>query len=159
MPFFNLLASDMFGNLEWRMIFILVITSTNFGVDDDVCIQTNLHTMWWTLTSSRIGSWHQTTFTIWMRLVYFIMSNQIRNYARKSLWVQDSGRTVSLLLLLYILHAQHVDTGEYLHISTPKMLWKVVANKLSVMVCKPNGMDDVICIWELDGEPKCTFQI
>ena len=25
--------------------------------------------------------------------------------------------------------------------------------------CKPNGMDDIICIWELDDEPQCTFQI
>jgi hypothetical protein len=39
------------------------------------------------------------------------------------------------------------------------MLWKVVANKLCVVVCKPNGMNDISCTWQLDVEPQCTFQI
>jgi hypothetical protein len=39
------------------------------------------------------------------------------------------------------------------------MLWKVVANKLCVLVSKPNVMDDIKCIWELDDEPYCAFQI
>ena len=43
--------------------------------------------------------------------------------------------------------------------STPKMLWKVLANKLCVVVCKPIGMDDIRCIIEVDDEPQCTFQI
>ena len=56
------------------------------------------------------------------------------------------------------MHPQ-VETYDYSKISTAKMLWKVVANKLCVLVSKPNGMDDIICIWELDDEPRCTFQI
>ena len=31
------------------------------------------------------------------------------------------------------------------------MLWEVVSNKSFVVVCKPNGIDDLICIWELDA--------
>ena len=56
------------------------------------------------------------------------------------------------------MHLQ-VETYDYLQISTPKMLGKVVANILCVVVCKPNGMDDIRCIKELDDEPQCTFQI
>ena len=32
------------------------------------------------------------------------------------------------------------------------MLWKVVSNKLCVVACKQNGLDDIKCIWELDDE-------
>ena len=39
------------------------------------------------------------------------------------------------------------------------VLWKVVANKLYIVVCEPNGPYDIKCIWELDDEPQCTFQI
>ena len=52
-----------------------------------------------------------------------------------------------------------VETCVYSQISTPKDFWKVVLNKLCVVVCKPNGMDDMRCIWKLDDEPQCTFQI
>ena len=48
---------------------------------------------------------------------------------------------------------------DYLQISIPKMLWKVVANKLCVVVCKPNGVDDIICICQLDDEPQYTIRI
>jgi hypothetical protein len=51
------------------------------------------------------------------------------------------------------------ETCDYLHNFAHKMLWKVVPNEACVVVCKPNGMDDIICIWELDDEPQCTFQI
>ena len=33
------------------------------------------------------------------------------------------------------------------------MIWKVVANKLCVLYCKPNAMYDNKCIWELNDEP------
>ena len=39
------------------------------------------------------------------------------------------------------------------------MLWKVATNKICVVVCKPNGLDDIKCIRELDDEPQYTFQI
>ena len=52
-----------------------------------------------------------------------------------------------------------VETCDYLHIPMPKMLWKVVANKLCAVVCISNGMDDNMCIWESDDEPQCKFQI
>ena len=39
------------------------------------------------------------------------------------------------------------------------MLRKVVANELCVVVRKPNGLDDIMYIWQLDDEPQCTFQI
>ena len=39
------------------------------------------------------------------------------------------------------------------------MLWKVVVIILCVVVRKLNGMDDIICICELDDEPQYTFQI
>ena len=51
-----------------------------------------------------------------------------------------------------------VETDDYLQVPTPKMLWKVVANILFVAICKTNGLDDIICIWELDNEPQRTFQ-
>ena len=58
-------------------------------------------------------------------------------------------------------HEMHwqVETYDALHISTPTMLWKVIANKSCVVVCKSNGQDDIMFIWELDDEPQCTFQI
>ena len=28
-----------------------------------------------------------------------------------------------------------------------------------VVVCKPSGLDDIRCVWELDDEPQCTLQI
>jgi hypothetical protein len=37
------------------------------------------------------------------------------------------------------------------------MHWKVVANRLCVVVHKPNGMDDIICIWELDDGLNMHF--
>ena len=38
------------------------------------------------------------------------------------------------------------------------VLWKVVANKLYVVICKPNGPYDIKCIWELDDhEPHYIF--
>ena len=52
-----------------------------------------------------------------------------------------------------------VETYDYLQISTLKMLWKVVVIILCVVVRKLNGMDDIICICELDDEPQYTFQI
>ena len=39
------------------------------------------------------------------------------------------------------------------------MLYKVVASKFCVVVWKPNGLDDIIYIGELDDEPQCKFQI
>ena len=36
---------------------------------------------------------------------------------------------------------------------------KDACNKLCVVVCKPNGLDDIKCIRELNDEPQCTFQI
>jgi hypothetical protein len=39
------------------------------------------------------------------------------------------------------------------------MLWKVVANKLCVVVCKPIGVDDIKYIWQLDDEHQYTIQI
>lgn len=33
------------------------------------------------------------------------------------------------------------------------------ANKLCVVVCKHNNLDDFICIWELDDVHECTCQI
>ena len=39
------------------------------------------------------------------------------------------------------------------------MLWKVVANKLCVVVYKPNGVDDIICICQLDDEHQCKIRI
>ena len=41
----------------------------------------------------------------------------------------------------------------------PIMLWKVVANILCVMLCRPNNLDDIEHIWELDDEPQCTLQL
>jgi hypothetical protein len=38
------------------------------------------------------------------------------------------------------------------------MLWKVGANILCVVICKPNGMDDNICIWELDDGLNVHFK-
>ena len=49
-------------------------------------------------------------------------------------------------------------TCTYLQISMPKMLWEVIANKLCVVIRKPNGMEDIMCIWDLDDEPWCTFE-
>ena len=46
-----------------------------------------------------------------------------------------------------------IETCDYLRISMPKMLRKVVAKKLHMVVCNPNGMDDIKCIWKLDDEP------
>ena len=54
---------------------------------------------------------------------------------------------------------EQVETYDYLQISTRKMLWKVVANKLCVLIRKSLVLDNIICIWELDDEPWCTFQI
>ena len=51
-----------------------------------------------------------------------------------------------------------VEIFDYLQISTPKMLWEVVVNKLCVVVCKANNMDDIICIWELDDDPQCKLK-
>ena len=52
-----------------------------------------------------------------------------------------------------------IETCDDLQISTPKMFWKEVANKLCVVVCKLNSWEDIECNWELDDEPQCTFQI
>ena len=38
------------------------------------------------------------------------------------------------------------------------MLWKLIANRLCVVVRKPNGMDDIICIWELDDDLNVHFK-
>lgn len=45
-------------------------------------------------------------------------------------------------------HGMHwqVETCEFLQVSTPNMLQKVVANKLCVVDCKPSGLDAIICI-------------
>jgi hypothetical protein len=51
---------------------------------------------------------------------------------------------------------EHVSIYKSLH---ARCFEKVVANKLCVMVWNPNGMDDIICISELNDEPQCTFQI
>ena len=39
-----------------------------------------------------------------------------------------------------------------------KCFGKVVASKFCVVVCNPNGMDDIICISKLNDEPQCTFK-
>jgi hypothetical protein len=36
-----------------------------------------------------------------------------------------------------------VKRYDFLQTSISKMLWKVVANKLCVVVCKPIGVDDI----------------
>ena len=79
--------------------------------------------------------------------------------AKKSLWVQGIvGLFHSYFCCKHNMHWQ-VETCDYLQISMSKILWKVVANKLGVVVCKSNDLDGIICIWELDDEPQCTFQI
>jgi hypothetical protein len=52
-----------------------------------------------------------------------------------------------------------VETCDYLHIPMPGILGKVVANKLCAVVCKSNGIDYNMCIWESDDEPQCKFQM
>ena len=52
-----------------------------------------------------------------------------------------------------------VKTCDYLQMSIPMMFWKMVAKKTCMVVCKPNGLDDIKCTWKLDDEPQCTFQI
>ena len=62
---------------------------------------------------------------------------------RKLLWAQNlEGSSHSCSCYKHDKHCQ-VETYDYLQIFAPKMLWKVVANKIRVMVCKPNGMDDI----------------
>jgi hypothetical protein len=39
------------------------------------------------------------------------------------------------------------------------MLCKPPQIIVCVAVCKSNGLHDIICIWKLDDEPQCTFQI
>ena len=44
-------------------------------------------------------------------------------------------------------HKHNMQWHDCLQIFRPKILWKLVANKLYVVVCKPNVMDDIICLW------------
>ena len=53
---------------------------------------------------------------------------------------------LTLALVVNTTGTYKFETYDYLQVFMPKMLWKVVANKLYVVVCKPNGMDDIICI-------------
>ena len=77
---------------------------------------------------------------------------------RNNLWAQNlEGLPHSCSCCKHDRHEQ-VQPCDYLHNSSmPKMPWKVVANILCVVVCKPNDLDDIKCIWELDDEPQYTF--
>ena len=83
--------------------------------------------------------------------------NQTKHNTRKRMWTQNPKEpSHSCFCCKHDKHKQ-VETYDYLQISMPKMLWKVVANKLYVVVCKPNGFDDTKWIWALDDEPQWTF--
>ena len=55
-------------------------------------------------------------------------------------------RTVSLCSFCKHNMHLHIESCHYLLILMFKTLGKVVANKLCVMVCKPNDIDDIGCI-------------
>ena len=103
--------------------------------------------------------WHMKMFTIWMRLVNLSCPTK-----QDTKWKEKFvGAKFKMIISLFLMHNKHwlVETRVYLQVSMPKMLWKVVANRLCVVVCKPNGLDDMKNIWELDesDEPSCIFQI
>ena len=61
---------------------------------------------------------------------------------------------LTLALIVNTTCTYKLKAYDYIQISMPKMLWKVVANKSCVLVCKPNGMDDIKGIWESDHNIK-----
>ena len=125
----------------------------NIGVDDHVCTQFGEH--WPPLHCL----WHWKMFTIWMKFVYILLcsSKQITS-TRKTSWVRYSkGLSHSCFCCKHDKFWQ-VETCD-LQIFTPKMLWKMVANISCMVVCKPNNLYDIICIWKLIDEPQWTFQI
>ena len=94
----------------------------------------------------------------WDWFIYHAQPNKTLS-AKKNLWAQNlEGPSQSCSWCKHGMHWQ-VENCDDLQISIFKMIWKVVANKLCVVVCKPNGLDDIGYIWELDDEPQCTVQI
>ena len=51
-----------------------------------------------------------------------------------------------------------LDTQDHLQISMHEMLWKVGGNIICVVVCKPNVMDGITYIWELDDGLNVHFK-
>ena len=146
-------------SLEWWMLFILVTSSTILMLMTTFAHKT---------TCTQFGE-HKPPTTLVMALedVYNMDETSLFSYARpnkklsarKISWAQNSkGLSYSCLCCKHNKDWQ-VETYDYLQIPIPKMLWKVVASKLCVVVCKPISMHDIIYIWESNDEPQCAFQI
>ena len=86
-------------------------------------------------------------FTIWMVLVCFIVPNQTKHSMQgKSYGCKYHNDCLTLALVVNTPCSDNLKTYDNFQISMSEMLWKVVASILYVVVCKPIGMDDIICI-------------
>ena len=160
MPLFNSSAWMVTTILSGGCFYKFGYDFNEFGVHDDVCTRSNMHTNFVSTYLLRVGYGTGSCLQCgWDRFILLCPTKQDTKVQRKTRsWVQNSeGVFDSCSCCKYDMHWQ-VETCECSQISTLKMLWTMVANKLFVVVCKPNGMDDIRCIWELDDEPQCTFQ-
>ena len=71
----------------------------NFGVDDDICTQNNLHTIRQTLTSFALLMVAEDVSNM-DEIGLFILPNQTRHSARKSSRVQNSKGSFTLTLVV-----------------------------------------------------------
>ena len=81
-------------------------------------------------------------FTIWMRLVYLSFPTKQDKEQGKVFGHKIQKDRLTLALVVN-------TTCTYLQISMPKMLWKVIANKLCVVIRKPNGPWRTSCVFEI----------
>ena len=149
MSLFNFLGSRGVGCLEWQMLSISVIIWTF-----SVLMTMSTHKTTCTQFGKHIG--YATRRCLWYEWDWFILfcPSKQNSSARRSLWAQMYLNKMSQFCSCckYDKHWQ-IETCDYLQISTTKMLWKVVANILYVLVCKSNNLDDIRCIWQLDDGP------
>ena len=91
----------------------------------------------------------------WVWFLLLCSTKQDTNRKEKIMGAQVK-RTVPLFALVVNTTCNDKLKHVRILISTPKMLWKVVAKRVCVMVCKPNAQDDIQCIWELDDQPQIS---
>ena len=110
------------------------------------------------MTSSALVLTPEDVYNVDETILFYCAQPNKRLIARKKLWAQNSKGSSHSCSCCEHNREWQFGTCDYLQISFLKLLWKV-AKRICVMVCKPNGLDDILFIWQLDGEPQCTFQI
>lgn len=131
---------------SWVVDFLIyVVVANNYGVDDHICTQFGkdrppLH--WLRVYDTKnIYNMNETS------LFYRVQANKIQS-TRKCSWAQKSwGLSYSCSCCKHNMQWE-VETCDRLQICKLKMLWKVVGDRLCVVTCKPNGLDDIVCLWQ-----------